>query len=109
MDKEVSERIRKIEERLDSLEAIMTTMGTTSTKKDQQIINMSDLLTLPSSLQKTVLAVQELQEATASRVAEQTKRDRTVENIYLNQLTRLRYVSKERKGRKIYFKILKYY
>jgi len=109
MDKEVSERIKKIEERLDSIEAIVKAMGNPSLKKDQQAINMSDLLALPSSLQKTVLAVQELGEATASRVAEQTKRDRTVENIYLNQLTRLRHLGKERKGRKIYFKILKYY
>ena len=109
MDKEVAERIKKIEERLDSLETMINTIGTTSIKKDQNTINMSDLLTLPSSLQKSMLAVQELQEATASRVAEQTKRDRTVENIYLNQLTRLRYLTKERKGRKIYFKILKYY
>lgn len=109
MDKEVSERIKRIEERLDSLEATMKTIVTPSIKKDQQTINMSDLLALPSSLQKTMLAVQELEEATASRVAEQTKRDRTVENIYLNQLTRLRYLNKERKGRRIYFKVLRYY
>jgi uncharacterized protein with PhoU and TrkA domain len=109
MDKEVSERIKKIEERLDSLEATVKTIGASLPRKEQQTISMSDLLALPSSLQKTILAVQELGEATASRVAEQTKRDRTVENIYLNQLTRLGYLVKERKSRRIYFKILRYY
>jgi hypothetical protein len=109
MDKVVSQRIKKIEERLDSLEAIVKTIGTSSLKKEQQTISMSDLLALPSSLQKTVLAVQELGEATASVVAGQTKRDRTVENIYLNQLARLGYLGRERKGRRIYFRILRYY
>ena len=72
MDKEVAERIKKIEERLDSLETMINTIGTTSIKKDQNTINMSDLLTLPSSLQKTMLTAQDLQEATASEVANKT-------------------------------------
>jgi hypothetical protein len=101
----ILERIKSIEERLDTLEAMVKIADTTEPKKNQQGINTNTLLTLPSSLQKTVLAVQELGDATATMVSERTKRDRTVENIYLNQLTRLGFLNKERKGRKIYFNI----
>jgi len=70
---------------------------------------MGDLLALPSSLQKTLLALQELKEATSSEVAKKTGRDRTVETIYLNQLMRIGHINKERRGRKVYFKVIKYY
>ena len=109
MDKEISDRIMKIEERLDFIETAIKNLGTLAPKKESQTININDLLALPSSLQKSMLAVQGLNEATASEVAGQTNRDRTVENIYLNQLARLGYLTKERKSRKIYFKVLRYY
>ena len=110
MDKEVSDKINRIEERLDALEKMMRLIEATPTSKPTQLgLGLKDLLALPSSLQKTMLAVQELGEATASNVAEKTERDRTVENIYLNQLVRLKYINKERKGRKVYFKVLRYY
>jgi predicted transcriptional regulator len=106
---EVSERIRKIEERLETLEVMIKSLGLSSSRNQPKSINMSDLLALPSSLQKTMLTAQTLKEATANEVAEKTGRDRTVENIYLNQLVRLGYLEKERRGRRIYFKVLQYY
>lgn len=106
---EVSERIKKIEERLDVLEGMVRALGALPTREQPKSVDMSDLLALPSCLQKTMLTAQELREATSSEVAEKTGRDRTVETIYLNQLMRLGYLSKERKGRKIYFKALRYY
>lgn len=109
MKEEVSERIRKIEERLDALEKMIKAVGISLAENPPQSINLRDLLALPSSLQKSMLAVQEFREATASKVAEKTGRDRTVETIYLNQLMRLGYLSKERRGRRIYFKALRYY
>lgn len=113
MDKEVSDKIKNIEERLNAVEKIMRdyiSYTVTPTSKSTQLgLGLNDLLALPSSLQKSMMAVQELGEATASNVAERTERDRTVENIYLNQLVRLKYINKERKGRKIYFKVLRYY
>jgi len=108
MSKEVINRIKKIEERLDYLERTIKRNNVEPTRLSQTI-NIKDMLNLPSSLQKTMLAIQELEEATASEVAEKTKRDRTVETIYLNQLTRLGYLNKERRSRKVYFKTLRFY
>lgn len=105
----VSERIKRIEERLDLLEGIVKSLGPSSSSIQPRSINIGDLLALPSSLQKSMLAAQELKEATASEVAKRTERDRTVETIYLNQLVRLGHLGKERKGRRIYFRVLRYY
>jgi len=106
---EVLERITKIEERLDFLEKTISSLGHPSSVNMLNSIDLSELLDLPSSLQKTMLAVQELNEATASEVAQKTGRDRTIESIYLNQLMRLGHLNRERKGRKIHFKVMKYY
>ena len=106
---EVLDRVKKIEERLSSLESTLTNMQTLPVAPKPKSIDMSDLLALPSSLQKTMLAIQELKEATSNKLAEKTGRDRTVETIYLNQLARLGYLTRERRSRKIYFKILRYY
>jgi predicted transcriptional regulator len=106
---EVSERIKKIEERLDALEGMIKALGFSSSRDQPRSIGMNDLLSLPSSLQKTILTAQSLKEATSNEVAEKTGRDRTVETIYLNQLVRLGYLNKERRGRKIYFMVLQYY
>ena len=67
------------------------------------------LLELPDSLRKTVMTLQKLGEATSQEVAEKTERTRTVETIYLNQLVRLGYLSRSRQGRKVYFKMARYY
>ena len=109
MDAEIADRIKRIEERLDVLEKMIKTVGISLAENQPQTLNLKDLLSLPSSLQKTMLAVQELKEATSSGVAEKTGRDRTVETIYLNQLMRLGYLDRERRGRKIYFKLMRYY
>ena len=106
---EVSERIKSIEGRLDTLEKMLKTMSGSPARNPPLSIDMSDLLALPSSLQKTMLALQELKDATSSEVAEKTGRDRTVETIYLNQLMRIGHLNKERRGRKVYFKVIKYY
>jgi len=60
---------------------------------------------LSKSLIETLLAVDKLEAASASDVARETGRSRSVESIYLNQLERMGYLEKFRKGRKIYFKI----
>lgn len=109
MDEETLKRIKGIEERLEVLETAVKAIGGSPTVNMPRSIAMNDLLALPSSLQKTMLAIQELETATTTEVAEKTGRDRTVETIYLNQLTRIGYLKKERKGRRIYFKVIQYY
>ncbi len=108
MNDALLDRIKRLEERLDVVEKTLQLrdLPTTSTTIS---LSQKDLLALPSSLQKTMLAIQELQEATSTGVSKETGRARSVETIYLNQLARLGYLNKERKGRKIFFKILRYY
>ena len=109
MDEETDERIRRIEERLDVLEKLAKKLEPSSARSAPRSIGMNDLLSLPTSLQKTLLAIQELEVATSAEVSKRTGRDRTVETIYLNQLTRLGFLSKERRGHRYYFKVLRYY
>ena len=63
------------------------------------------LLRLPDSLRRTMLVMERLGEATTVDVARETGRSRSVESIHLNQLERMGYLEKYRKGRKIYFKV----
>ena len=108
MDTTVLDKIKHIEERLDVLER--TINGKETPLSNQTLSSMAkEFLSLPSSLQKTVLAVQELGESMATEVAEKTGRVRSVETIYLNQLSRLGYLTRMRKSRRVYFKVLRYY
>jgi predicted transcriptional regulator len=106
MNDALHDRIKRLEERL---EVVEKTLQLRDISTPSVSLRQKDLLALPSSLQKTMLAIQELQEATSTGVANVTGRARSVETIYLNQLARLGYLNKERKGRKIFFKILRYY
>lgn len=63
------------------------------------------LLSLPSSLRKTMLALYKLEEATAKDLSNETKRLRAVESAYANQLVRMGYLRKKRVGRQVYFYI----
>ena len=63
------------------------------------------LFSLPESLRRTLSAITRLRVATSKDVARLTGRSRSVENIHLNQLERMGYLEKFRKGRKVYFKI----
>jgi hypothetical protein len=63
------------------------------------------LLSLPISLRKTVIALYELERATAEDLARETKRLRAVESASANQLVRMGYLKKKREGREVYFYI----
>ncbi len=110
MTSPIEERLKRIEERLKRLERLVL--------RDERIpasvsatasMNVSELLSLPDSLRKTMMAIQDLKEAPAREVAEKSGRTRSVETIYLNQLVRMGLLTRERKGRKIYFKPIRYY
>jgi predicted transcriptional regulator len=104
----VEERLQLIEQRLTVLEKIVVRKDENSTLSSTSI-SIDNLLSLTDSLQKSMLAIQELEDATTTEIAEKTGRSRSVETIYMNQLARLGYVRKERRGRKIFFSTLKYY
>lgn len=63
------------------------------------------LLSLPTSLRKTVMVLYKLEKATATDIAKETKRLRAVESSSANQLVRLGYLKKKREGRDVYFYI----
>ncbi len=66
-------------------------------------LDVMTLLSLPGHLRTTATALLELNSATAEELAKKTHKERAVESSYLNQLVRMGYVSKLRKGRKVYF------
>jgi len=71
--------------------------------------SIRDLLNLPDTLRRSLLSLQSIGEATSEEVAKKTKRTRSIETVYLNQLNRLKYVTRNRKGRKVYYKVSRYY
>jgi len=66
-------------------------------------LDVMTLLSLPDNLRKTAMIMCKLTEATANDVAKESGRRRAVESDLLNQLTRMGYLDKKRKGRKAYF------
>ncbi|MCS7118154.1 MAG: hypothetical protein NZ957_05165 [Thaumarchaeota archaeon] len=61
---------------------------------------------LSPALRKTLNALSQVGSATAEEVASLTGRTRPLESVYLNQLVYMGYVTKERKGQRIYFRPL---
>ncbi len=108
---DVGERLARIEERLDLLERLLTRTGLQDEQSSARELSPSirDLLNLPDTLRRTLLALQGLGEATSQEVAVKTGRTRSIETVYLNQLSRLKYVARKRRSRKIYYTVSRYY
>ncbi|MEM2904292.1 MAG: hypothetical protein QW057_00035 [Candidatus Bathyarchaeia archaeon] len=102
---DIIEKLKELERRVEVLER---TLGRPQEKAGPGM-SVQELLNLPDSLRRTMLAVNELKEATAEEVAGKSNRTRSVETIYLNQLVRMGYLTRTKKKRKVYFKPLRYY
>jgi hypothetical protein len=106
----VEERLNALEKRVRDLEQSIRVIpgneGPTSRASPSAI---TDLLSMPDSMQKTMMCLQEIREGTAADVSEKTGRNRSVETIYLNGLVRMGQVSRERRGHRVYFKPMRYY
>jgi len=104
----LKETVERLQLRITHLEQELTEMRSeTKTARDERMryrIGISDLLQLPDHLRKTMIALGELQQATADEVAEKTGRVRNLESSYLNQLERMELIEKFREGRKVYFR-----
>ncbi len=61
---------------------------------------------LPDRLRRTMMTLIELDEASASQVAEKTGRTRVAESAALNELVRLGFAEKRKVGRTVYFRPL---
>jgi len=114
MSDEFSLKLQRIEEKLDSLMKMLEERFSPSKNVDMlpMRVNMSPsapisvyLLKLPDSLRQSMLAMDRLKVATAVEVSKVTGRSRSVESIHLNQLERMGYLERYRKGKKIYFRI----
>lgn len=66
-------------------------------------LDVITLLSLPDHLRKTAMAISKLGEGMAEDVAAETGRTRAIESGYLNNLIRMGYVKKKRKGKKVIF------
>jgi hypothetical protein len=105
----VEERLENLEKRIEELEQSRLSPRNEESINRASPSAMTDLLNLPDSMQKTMLALQEIREGTAAEVALKTERNRSVETIYLNGLVRTGQVSRERRGHRVYFKPIRYY
>ncbi len=65
--------------------------------------DVMSLLTIPDHLRETMIALQYEPVATAETIAHRTHRARAVESMYLNHLTNMGLLKKERRGKRIYF------
>lgn len=111
MADDVGKRLARIEERLDLLERLLARKGMLDEHPSTGELSPSirDLLNLPDTLRRTLLALQSLGEATSQEVAVKTGRTRSIETVYLNQLNRLKYVARTRRSRKVYYTVARYY
>jgi len=126
LNDELSEKLKRIESKIDSLKGMLRHFmesekffdlfppeTPSSYRTERGLNNLSRetvnvyLLKLPDSLRQTMFAMDKLRQASAFEVAKVTSRSRSVESFHLNQLERMGYLVKFRRGKRIYFKVPK--
>lgn len=68
-------------------------------------LDVVTLLSLPDTIRKTAYALSKIGDATADQVAKETERTRAIESAYLNQLERMGYINRKRKGHTVVYSI----
>lgn len=97
---------KKIERIAHAQTLIVESLNRSKSEESKKLpLDVDALLSLPDHLRKTAMAVGELGSATAEHVAAQTGRTRAAESDYLNQLVKMSYLEKERRGRTVFFHI----
>jgi len=66
-------------------------------------LDVVTLLSLPDQLRKTALVILKLSRATATMVARDTGREKTIENKYLTQLVKMGFLKLEKQDHDVYF------
>jgi len=99
----IRENLEQLNEKIDVMIEIQKNVKREIPENLPEALDVMTLLSLPDHLRKTAIALCKLEKATADEVSKQTKRARAVESGYLNQLVVMRYMKKEREGRKAYF------
>jgi DNA-binding MarR family transcriptional regulator len=104
--KTLNEINQKLERIANAQTQILESLERTESEESKKLpLDVDALLTLPDHLRRTAMAVGELESATADQIAAQTGRTRAAESDYLNQLVKMGYLQKERKGRTVFFSI----
>lgn len=95
----ISQELQNIRYRLDDLEQMLSGWN-----PQPAIISESKLISLPDHLRKTYMFVASKGECNATEVANLTGRSRAMESSYLNQLTRMGWLTKRRNSRTLSFR-----
>lgn len=106
----LSEQMNRIEQKLNIHGSNKLSAGSEveveeQTELDEDYLTPADLIFENDAIRNTGLKLVTLRIATASEIANITKKDRAVESLYLNDLYSRNKVRKLRIGRKIYFYI----
>lgn len=67
--------------------------------------NRSFVLNLPDHLRHTAQSLMSIGEGTAEDISKTTKRSRSLESLYLNNLTNMGLVEKNRKGQTVHYRV----
>jgi len=97
--------LENIYKRLEEIELKMDKILNQETTVVANEVDIPKLLELPNHLLKPLVAVYKLNEATIYQVMNVLNMDRTSTNSNLNQLVRLGYLERRRKGRKWVYKL----
>jgi len=105
----MKERLERIERKVDAL--VRGIGEKRPPKKVEEIkglnksLDIMTLLSLPDHLRKSALAIIKFGDAMAEDVARETERSRAIESAYLNQLVRMGYLKRKRRGKRVYFSV----
>ncbi|MCG7849646.1 MAG: hypothetical protein MIO93_10770, partial [ANME-2 cluster archaeon] len=106
--KDEKEMIDFLNDLTDRLEAIESRISNIESRFNPVIEDkMALFLTVPDTIRKSLFAVSQLGNCNADEVSEVTKRHRSIENKYLNELVRSGWLQKKRNGKKIYYSLKK--
>jgi len=105
----MKERMERIERKIDVL--VRGIGEKHPPKKVEEIkefdkpLDIMTLLSLPDHLRKSAMVIIKMEDAMAEDVAKETERSRAIESAYLNQLVRMGYLGRKRRGKRVYFSV----
>jgi uncharacterized coiled-coil protein SlyX len=100
----IDEKLQKISETQNALLENFSKSDLETSKRPMPV-DVNTLLKLPDHLRMSLQKLMALKSATAEEVAAETGRTRAAESDYLNQLLKMGYLKKERRGRTVFFSV----
>jgi len=97
----IFQEMQQIRFRLDDIETALSRWNPQPLE-----ISESKLLLLPDNLRKTYMTVASKGKCSATQVSNLTGRSRAIESSYLNQLTRMGWLMRQRESKNIHFRLV---